>query len=173
MFITKISLFFWGDLKTPKGHFEINWPLGTGTMTLNFSMLQFVIFYIPILTVLQTHPFISCSFVALCYVWSLPEAKPNVDVDFVKWTRNTDTLQHKMVHISMTMVVENIYIWFKKLKWLNKVFKCKDIGLVMELFILYGRNYCQIFFGDLPTWGGNLGSKLHAGGWIFWDHDFL
>ena len=25
--LTKISLVFLGDLKTPKGHFEINWPL--------------------------------------------------------------------------------------------------------------------------------------------------
>ena len=34
-------------------------------------------------------------------------------------------------------------------------------------FFIYGWNCCQIFFGDLPTWGGTLGPKLHPGGGFF------
>ena len=39
-------------------------------------------------------------------------------------------------------------------------------------FFIYGRNCCQIFFGDLPTWSGIFGPKLHPEV-DFLDHDFL
>ena len=42
---------------------------------------------------------------------------------------------------------------------------------LLKDFFIYGRNCCQFFFGDLPTWGGILGPKLYPGGG-FLDHDF-
>ena len=42
----------------------------------------------------------------------------------------------------------------------------EEVSLGMDIFI-YGRNCFQIFFGDLPTWGGNLGPKLRPGGGFF------
>ena len=34
-------------------------------------------------------------------------------------------------------------------------------------FFIYGWNCCQFFLADLPTWGGNLGPKLHPGDGFF------
>ena len=34
-------------------------------------------------------------------------------------------------------------------------------------FFIYGRNCCQFLLADLPTWGGNLGPKLHPRGRFF------
>jgi hypothetical protein len=41
-------------------------------------------------------------------------------------------------------------------------------------FFIYGQNGCQFFLPDLPTWGLNLGQKLHPkakGGFL--DHDLF
>ena len=55
------------------------------------------------------------------------------------------------------------------------VFWCKNrssnmstvkVGLCMDFFI-YGRNCCQFSLAALPTWGGNLGPKLHPRGGFF------
>ena len=55
---------------------------------------------------------------------------------------------------------------------ISYVFK---ICLPMDFFI-YGRNCCQFFFTDFPTWltrGGNLRPKLHPRGGFFWPYFFI
>ena len=42
----------------------------------------------------------------------------------------------------------------------------------MDIFI-YGWNRVQIFFGDLPTWGGDLGPNLHPWDGFFWPWFFI
>ena len=44
--------------------------------------------------------------------------------------------------------------------------KLNTTQLCMDFFI-NGRNCCQFFSTDFPTWGGNLGPKLHPGGGFF------
>ena len=53
-------------------------------------------------------------------------------------------------------------------KWPNP----KTVFLVMDFFI-YGRNCCQTFLADLPTWGVSLGPKLHPGVGFFGTWPFL
>ena len=52
-------------------------------------------------------------------------------------------------------------------KWIQRA-----EGLLMDFFI-YGRNCCQFFLADFPTWGGNLGPILHPGGECFGSWFFI
>ena len=72
---------------------------------------------------------------------------------FSKWNKTTCLLFIK--------VQRRVWFWLYNLDvpyvW---------VTLTMDIFI-YGRNCFQNFLGDLPTWGGNLGPKLHPGGGFF------
>ena len=70
----------------------------------------------------------------------------------------------------MALTRESLNITFCSAHFTKSCFKFQSIQdhthLYMDFFI-YGRNCCQFFLYDFPTWGGNLGPKLHPGGGFF------
>ena len=80
------------------------------------------------------------------------------DLDFVAQYRDRLHFWHSRFFICMAKIVLLLRFQFD--------FYTKSMKLAMDFFI-YGRNCCQFFLTDFPTWGGNLRPKLHPGGGFF------
>ena len=79
----------------------------------------------------------------------------------------------RLTTVKTLLTTYSRYSWFPLILWVTIRFEYKKEPLDQSMdFFKYGRNCCQIFFGDPPTWGGNLGPNLHPRGrflgpWFF------